>query len=180
MSSGRRRRRRRARSGPQAQRGSQFQEGLRQRPLSAFERKEYARLPTTDAFERISGRGRERRRWRRRSGRAPPPGGGRNRRRRQGSDVRRRKGNFVRRGRRQVGVGDLLSFLPLLRRKQLPHDLPHQGQVHRLVVELRGEGPDQLPGIERIGVERGRLLGPAEWDSSRAVDLVEAAMAPLK
>jgi len=34
--------------------------------------------------------------------------------------------------------------------------------------------------IDREGKERGRLLGPAEWDSSRAIELVEAAMAPAK
>lgn len=34
--------------------------------------------------------------------------------------------------------------------------------------------------IDRDGKERGRLLGPAEWDSDRAIDLIEAAMAPAK
>jgi thiol-disulfide isomerase/thioredoxin len=34
--------------------------------------------------------------------------------------------------------------------------------------------------IDRDGKERGRLLGPAEWDSNRAIELIEAAMAPAK
>lgn len=34
--------------------------------------------------------------------------------------------------------------------------------------------------LDREGRERGRLLGPAEWDSARAIELVEAAMAPPK
>jgi thiol-disulfide isomerase/thioredoxin len=34
--------------------------------------------------------------------------------------------------------------------------------------------------IDRDGKERGRLLGPAEWDSDRAIDLVQAAMTPAK
>ena len=34
--------------------------------------------------------------------------------------------------------------------------------------------------IDRDGNERGRLLGPAEWDSDRAIDLIETAMSPAK
>lgn len=34
--------------------------------------------------------------------------------------------------------------------------------------------------IDRDGKERGRLLGPAEWDSERAIELIEAAMSPAK
>jgi thiol-disulfide isomerase/thioredoxin len=34
--------------------------------------------------------------------------------------------------------------------------------------------------IDRDGNERGRLLGPAEWDSDRAIELIEAAMSPAK
>jgi hypothetical protein len=34
--------------------------------------------------------------------------------------------------------------------------------------------------IDREGRERGRLVGPAEWDDAAAVDLVRRAMAAPK